>query len=152
MQLLLVLVCVIPAQYNRHSLLHRIAAGGVKLFFPLYYLGNVVGKVEVVKQGLYYYIKCRFNGNRKERYNLIARCQNGETDLGTCGIISDEVGIDRRVSVNSLQGEAQVFYLLVYDKSVTVCSVDILRPFNYLDKLERAVLKINNGYKVIIIQ
>ena len=106
-----------------------------------------VGKVQVLRQGLYYcfHCRCRLSGNVV--YRLRAVCGDAQENLGVLVPMGDGFGLDTRRPVKNL-GEGEMRFQLVPKHDgpskhfVPICPEE---PFAYLERLKNAYLETREG-------
>lgn len=106
------------------------------------------GKVQVLRQGLYYHFHCRCRITGDVVCRLFVSRGDKEESLGVVVPIGDGFGLDTRIPVKRL-GEGLMEFRLVpkADKPQTGTFVPIApeEPFTYLEKLKNAYLARQNG-------
>lgn len=106
------------------------------------------GKVQVLRQGLYYHFHCRCRISGDVVCRLFVRRGDKEENLGVVVPIGDGFGLDTRIPVKHL-GEGPMEFRLVpkHDKPRGETFVPIApeEPFTYLEKLKDAYLDRQNG-------
>lgn len=117
--------------------------------FEILYDQSVVGEAEMVKEGLYYKIKCTCMLPESGIHRIVVN--DGETlrDLGVCVPVGDKFVVNVRIPTKYIKGKNLKFYL-VSDKNKGIV-VATGMPFSQLDNLESARLQIANGQTEIII-
>ena len=106
-----------------------------------------VGRVQVLRQGLYYcfHCRCRLSGNVV--YRLRVSCGDKRDNLGVLVPMGDGFGLDTRRPVKNI-GEGTMSFCLVpkHDspsgKFVPICPEE---PFAYLERLKNAYLETREG-------
>lgn len=118
------------------------------------YLGSTpAGKVQVVRQGLYYVIHCRCALSGGRMYRLFVNCGTGEKDLGIVVPMDGGFGLDTRIPVKRL-GEGTMEFRLIpkqEPRKETVLPIRPGEPFPGLSQLERARLAYRDGEPVALI-
>ncbi len=106
------------------------------------------GKVQVLRQGLYYHFHCRCRLSGDVMCRLFVRRGDKEENLGVVIPMGDGFGLDTRVPVKRL-GEGPMEFRLApkHDKPREKTFVPIApeEPFTYLEKLKDAYLAQQNG-------
>ena len=108
---------------------------------------EVVGKVFVQRQGLYYRISSRCNLTGAIRYKLMASCGTNTVDLGLCVPYGEQFGIDTRIPVKRLGEGVMSFQLLPKHHKLegNILPVSPEEPFPYIQKLQQAHLAQQDG-------
>ena len=110
--------------------------------------GNaVVGKVQMIRQGLYYRVICRCHPSDNLVRRLYAVHDGGRENLGVLVPEGDGIVLDRKIPVKKLHGNVLRFILSTggnktEGKLVAVCPEE---PFLYIDRLQNAFLETENG-------
>lgn len=111
--------------------------------------GKPVGKVQVLRQGLYYAFHCRCRISGETAVRLLARCGERREDLGVLVPMEGGFGLDTRRPVKHL-GEGEIQFLLAskHDPPQTYFApISPEEPFAYLQRLKDAYLETRNGQK-----
>lgn len=111
--------------------------------------GKTVGKVQVLRQGLYYAFHCRCRISGETAVRLLARCGERREDLGVLVPMEGGFGLDTRRPVKHL-GEGEIQFLLAskHDSPQTYFApISPEEPFAYLQRLKDAYLETRNGQK-----
>lgn len=106
------------------------------------------GKVQVLRQGLYYWFHCRCVLSGAVICRLFVRCGEREESLGVVVPMGDGFGLDTRVPVRHL-GEGEMTFWLAPKRD----RVDAMRfapivpeePFAYIERLKDAYLARKDG-------
>lgn len=117
--------------------------------YELRYQEKMIGEVLVKKIGLYYEIECCFAENRSKRFRLVAVSNNGEVDLGECRFFNGQFRLIRRLPINAVGREMLRFYIIAVEDSKSIYPIREDKPFQYIDKLDKAALIIVKGEKRI---
>lgn len=112
---------------------------------------QVVGRAEVIKEGLYYRFSCKCTLPDEGVYRITVSDGNNTKDLGICVPTGEWFGLVTRVPVKYLSGDKLEFALVPKDSQVTAIPVVTNEPFEDLDKLESAYLQEKDGKAEIII-
>jgi len=123
--------------------------GGIVLEgnYGVYFGNSLAGKVQVMRQGLYYRIVCRCRITGAVVCRLYANCGTGKEDLGIVVPIDDGFGIDTRVPVKRF-GEGEVTFRLCPKQEFAEDSFAPIfpeEPFSYIARLKDAFLEHRNG-------
>lgn len=112
------------------------------------YLGNLpAGKVQVIRQGLYYKITCRCQINGDMIYRLYAVTGDKRENLGVVVPDGDGFVLEKKIPIKQI-GEKEPQYILSmgagFDRGtfVPICPEE---PFAYIDRLKTAFLETENG-------
>ena len=73
--------------------------------------GTCVGNACLTRQGLYYLVRCRCDGEQKERQRVLLRIGSLERDLGLCVPMDGKIGMDTRIPVKEFSDECVSFLL-----------------------------------------
>ena len=113
--------------------------------YKLYREQNLVGEVEMNREGLYYRICCRCKPT-KEILRLIHRGSGGELLIGVCGPASWGFGIERWVPIKALGNGPHCFYLAEpQDVPVKFYALNHQIPLQLQDKLEQCRFAVRDG-------
>ena len=114
--------------------------------YEVYMGSDAVGKVNIIKQGLYYRVLCRCIVPSDTVYRLYAITETGREKLGVLIPDGDGVLLDRKIPVKRLQ-EFSRFILSSRSDEDKGRFVPIYpeEPFSYIGQLENAFLEIQNG-------
>ena len=122
--------------------------------YSVFFGKDPCGKVQVLRQGLYYrYIcRCRIRGNIL--YRLLVSCGGQEEDLGILAPVEDGFGIDRKIPVKRLGTGVPEFRLCPRKERVKGVFVPICpeEPFAYISRLKSAYLVRKAGQTGILIE
>ena len=116
--------------------------------------GNVpVGKVQVLREGLYYRFICRCRLTGEVVCRLAVRCGDKLEKLGVLVPSGDSFGLDKKIPVKRLGEGKMEFYLgpnhdNVMGKFVPICPEE---PFAYVERLKDAFLMRQNGQVGILV-
>lgn len=115
---------------------------------------KVVGKVQVLKQGLYYRFicRCKLTGDIVCRLTVI--CGDKQENLGVVVPTGDGFGLDKKIPVKHLGEGEMKFYLLPRHDQVQGKFVPIYpeEPFSYIARLKDAFLSSQNGQVGVVIK
>lgn len=112
------------------------------------YLGSEqVGKVQVIRQGLYYRFLCRCCVAQGRMYRLLISLGDKQENLGILLPLDGGFGLDTRLASKKLGNRKFKFYLLPGETSVSGNFVPICpeEPFSYISRLKKAYLVRKNG-------
>ncbi len=114
--------------------------------FDICYENNVVGTVQIHKEGLYYKICCRI---KLPGMRLLLRTSEAVIDLGLCVPSENTYSISTSRSVKSVQGIIQEFFLIPYNGRRYL--IDSMQPFLYLKDLSAGKLQVvENRYYFVM--
>ena len=118
------------------------------------YLGrDVIGKANVMRQGLYYQFSCRCKLESEGMYRLSVACGGHHENLGVLVPMGDMFGLDTKLAVKRLGEGAFHFQAVPKHQKVTGQFIVIRpeEPFTYITRLQEAFLEIRNGQVGIVI-
>lgn len=112
-------------------------------YYPVYFGGEQVGKVQVIKQGLYnrFICRCRLAGDKVCR--LYVRCGESLEKLGVLVPVDEGFGLDTRIPAKRFADAPMEFELrCAEEKKPEKTFVPIIpeEPFSYLSRLKNAFL------------
>ena len=116
--------------------------------FKLIYNHTEVGRVLIMRQGLYYNIKCIIQKPSVDRPHLIAISENGDIDLGICVQTAMGFSLERLLPIKYVGTSLFQFYILP-DCGNTVANISEDAPFLFVERLGNAVLR-RNGENIEI--
>ena len=111
-------------------------------WYPVQMGSNAVGKVRLVRQGLYYSIRCRCRIGGDVMYRLTVCCRDKRIDLGVVVPVDGGFGLDTKIPVKRL-GEGTVSFLLTpkyTPQEETLIPVYPEEPFRYISRIKEAYL------------
>ena len=116
-------------------------------YYEVYFGGNPVGKVQVIRQGLYYRFICRCKLEYDGVYRLAVLCGSSQMNLGVVIPEGDGFGLDKLIPCKHLEAGKPEFFLAPRHESVSGKFVPISpeEPFYYIAKLKDAFLSQQNG-------
>ena len=114
---------------------------------------KAVGRIEVVREGLYYRITCQCCPMGREMLRLWMICGEVEMDLGLCVPKGDGFGTQRRISVKQCGSGEPKFILRSREKQRQGTFVPLRpeEPFRYIHRLENAFMERRGGEAGIVI-
>ena len=114
--------------------------------------GKDIGTARVEKSGLYYRISCRCQFESGSMYNLFASCGKKRRKLGICIPKDGQLCLDTSVPVKELGEGCMQFYLEHRNQRHTLKLHQVVpgEPFPYLEDLENAYVKEENGVLIIV--
>lgn len=117
---------------------------------------KVVGRANVEKQGLYYYISCRCILPGKEMFRMIVSCGENREDLGVCVPMDGQFGVEKKIPCKRLGEGTPEFRIRTKEEKqqpgTKFIPVYPEEPFAYIRQLENAFLAHQNGQIGILIQ
>lgn len=101
-----------------------------------------VGKVQVLRQGLYYRFICRCQLSGEVIYKLLVTCGAHQESLGICVPMDGGFGLDTRLPIKRLGEGNPVFRMVPKHSQMEGQFVPVYpeEPFAYLAKLKNAYL------------
>lgn len=114
---------------------------------------EVIGTVQISKEGLYYRFRCQCSLPQAGMYRLIVSNANIQMDLGICIPQGTCFVLDRKVAIKHLGDGKLNFHVVlktnpVGDRFIPVCSD---KRFNYITELKHASYQIRDGNPGILI-
>lgn len=114
---------------------------------------EVIGRVTVTKQGLYYCFDCRCSLTGQVLYKLVITCGGRQENLGVCVPRDGQFGLKTKLPVKRFSGEEAAFRIIprherVGGQFVPICPEE---PFSYLSQLDKAYLAVRDGRIGVII-
>lgn len=115
--------------------------------YGVYFGNDQVGKVQVLRQGLYYRFHCRCRLTGAVVCRLEVRCGQGRENLGVLVPMDGGFGLDTRIPVKRLTGDEPQFTVVPrHDKAqgffAPICPQE---PFSYIENLKDGYLAKKNG-------
>lgn len=130
--------------------------GGVVLEgnYGAYFGNQLVGKVQVIRQGLYYRFVCRCKLSGDVVCRLYVRCGEKRENLGVVAPVDSGFGLDTKLPVKRLGEGKPEFQLLpkheaAAGKFVPICPEE---PFAYIARLKDAFLTYKDGQAGIMVK
>ena len=114
---------------------------------------EIIGKVFVQRQGLYYHFRCRCSITGAVKYKLIVNCGENTVDLGLCIPHSDGFGMDTKLPIKRV-GDGELTFRLMPKHNKLVgefLSVASEEPFGHIQKLQQAHLALQGGLVGVIV-
>ena len=108
--------------------------------YPIYKGEQLLGKVQLLQEGLYYKLCCRCRSPGEQMYRLTVTCGGKKENLGILAPMGDGFGLDRRIPVRHLGEGSMEFSVAPAHGSVAERFVPLSpsEPFSYLDQLKNA--------------
>jgi hypothetical protein len=106
-----------------------------------------VGKVQLIRQGLYWRVICRCQCSNDLVRRLYAVWDDGRENLGVLVPEEDGFRLDRRIPVKRLRTDGVKFMLSTggHSREGKLVPVSPEEPFAYIDRLKHAFLETENG-------
>lgn len=123
--------------------------------FYLVYLGKeAAGKVQVLREGLYYRFVCRCSLTGDVVCRLVVRCGETQENLGVVVPLEQGFGLDKRIPAKRLGEGKMSFFLMPKHDAVSGRFVPIYpeEPFAYIARLKDAFLARQNGQVGIVMR
>ena len=113
-----------------------------------------MGKVQLIRQGLYYRVICRCLCSDDVVRRLYAIWDHGRENLGVLVPEEDGFQLDRRIPAKHLGSDGLKFVLSAggQNRDGKLIPVSPEEPFAYIDRLKNAFLETENGKMQIQIQ
>ena len=115
---------------------------------------NTVGKVQVVRQGLYYRFNCRCRIGREVICRLEVSCGDQHENLGIVVPMDGGFGLDTKLPVKRL-GEGKMEFCLIPKHDIgngKFVPIFPEEPFAYISRLKKAYLVRQNEQLGILIE
>lgn len=122
--------------------------------YGVYFGNRIVGKVQVLRQGLYYRFICRCKISGDVVCRLAVVCGDNQENLGVVTPMDGGFGLDTRLPMKRL-GEGEMEFLLMPKHDVGAGKfVPIYpeEPFSYIRKLKDSFLATRDGQTGILIK
>lgn len=121
--------------------------------YPVYYGKQVVGKVQICLQGLYYQITGRCQLSTDVVRCLVMQCDSKRENLGVLVPGKHGLSIDRKIPVKYFSAANPEFCIVPHHESMEGRFVPIYpeEPFRYLSCLQEAYLVVRNGQAGVIL-
>lgn len=136
-------------------LVHRMQQGGVALEgnYAVMFGGQPCGKVQVLREGLYYRFICRCRLSGEVLCRLRVSCGGKQEELGILAPVDGGFGLDRKIPVKRLGEGAAEFKLYTGDAGQKETFVPIVpeEPFSYIAKLKESYLVRKDGQVGILL-
>lgn len=122
--------------------------------YGVYFGSQLAGKVQVLRQGLYYRFicRCKLTGDVVCRLNV--SCGQNRESLGVVIPMDGGFGLDTRLPVKKLGEGAMEFYLIPKHEISEGTFVPIYpeEPFSYIERLKDAYLAKKDGQVGVVIR
>lgn len=114
---------------------------------------DVMGSVNIEREGLYYHFRCSCQLPSASIYYVILQNGNKEFNLGVCIPDGNTFRAYKRIAMKQFDNEDFKFNLVPKQKtSKTLVAVDPAKPFEHLQDLENARLDLSNDTTQIVIE
>ncbi|MBQ3194188.1 MAG: hypothetical protein IJB59_11570 [Oscillospiraceae bacterium] len=110
--------------------------------YGVYFGRQLAGKVQVIRQGLYYRFICRCTLSGDVICRLQVTCGNSRENLGVVIPMDGGFGLDTRIPVKRLDTGCMEFLLVPKKEEIVTTFVPISpeEPFAYLTRIKNAYL------------
>lgn len=111
------------------------------------YLGKQkVGKVQVLRQGLYYRFICRCKLNSQLMWRLYVTCGGDKLNLGVVVPMEDGFGLETRIPAKRIgEGEMEFVLLPKHETYSSFIPIYPQEPFAYIEQIKNGYLSIKDG-------
>lgn len=109
--------------------------------YDVLYMDKVVGKVRLIREGLYYNLHCQ---TKIPGMRLCIHTSGGNIDLGICVPMDGSYGLHTKKSVKSISGDILSFYFCK-KQNEHMRLIDPDQPFLDLYRLTEGFLRIERG-------
>ena len=115
--------------------------------YEVFFGKDKAGKVQVLREGLYYRFFCRCQLSGDVVCRLLVRCGEKQENLGVVVPMGDGFGLEKKVPVKHLGEENMEFFLMPKCDHIGGEFVPIYpeEPFSYIARLKDAFLARQNG-------
>ena len=122
--------------------------------YPIYKGQIQLGKVQLLKEGLYYKLCCRCRSPGEQIYRLTAVSGEARVNLGILAPVGDGFGLDRKVPIRHLGDGDLEFQVAPAHGTVEGRFVPLspTEPFSYLEHLKNSIFTTKNGRPGLIIK
>ena len=113
-----------------------------------------VGRVQVIREGLYYRFNCRCHIAVEAVHKLVVRCGGVSENIGVLIPVGDGFLLEKRIPVKKFSTGEPEFYLAPRHDTVRGKFVPIYpeEPFAYISRLKDAFLISRNGQAGILLE
>ncbi len=114
--------------------------------YEVFFGGQAVGKVQVLRQGLYWQFHCRCRLSGEVVCRLCVQCGEKKENLGVVVPLGDGFGLDTRLAAKKL-GQGKLTFSLVPKHQTSAVFIPICpeEPFAYIQRLKDGFLARKNG-------
>ena len=122
--------------------------------YPVLFGKETAGKVQVLRQGLYYRFVCRCRVNGDAVCRLTAVCGGNAENLGVLIPDGDGFSLDKKLPVKHFGSEEMTFFLTPRHEDAVGEFVPIYpeEPFSYIARLKDGFLARRNGQTGVVFQ
>ncbi len=122
--------------------------------YPVVFGQETVGKVQVLRQGLYYRFVCRCRITGDVVCRLTVACGDKRENLGVVVPMGDGFGLDRKCPVKHIGEGEMAFFLSPRHEEARGQFVPIYpeEPFAYIAKLKDGFLAWKNGQMGVVLK
>lgn len=122
--------------------------------YEVFFGNHQAGKVQVLRQGLYYRFVCRCRLTGDVVCRLYVSCGGQQENLGVVVPVGDGFGLDTRLPVKRFRGGDPVFSLVPKHETVAGQFVPIIpeEPFAYIERLKNSFLVRKYGQMGILLE
>lgn len=122
--------------------------------YGVYFGKDQVGKVQLLRQGLYYRFICRCRLSGEIVCRLMVKCGGNRENLGVVVPVDGGFGLDTKLPAKRLGEGTPEFFLLPKHEAAFCNFVPIYpeEPFAYISRLKDAYLTQRNGQAGVIIK
>ena len=120
--------------------------------FPAMLGEKPVGKVQVLREGLYWRVICRCQLTGQVIFRLAAVTAEKREYIGVVVPMGKGFGLDRRISARSFDPEDAEFQLSPKVEEGPFLPISPEEPFHYIEKLKNAYLARKDGQTGIVIR
>ena len=120
--------------------------------YPVVFGQATVGKVQVIRQGLYYRFICRCRMSGDVVCRLEVKCGDSWENLGVVVPMDDGFGLDKKIPCKRLgQGNPEFFLLPKRETAVgTFVPLSPEEPFQYIRRLKTAYFERRYGQAGVV--
>lgn len=122
--------------------------------YEVFFGKDKAGKVQVLRQGLYYRFICRCRLTGDVVCRLTVKCGDKQENLGVVVPMGDGFGLDKKIPVKHIGEGEMEFFLAPRHDQVMGKFVPIYpeEPFAYIERLKDAFLARQNGQAGAVIR
>lgn len=122
--------------------------------YEIFFGKDKVGKVQVLREGLYYRFICRCRLTGDVVCRLAVRCGEKQENLGVVVPMGDGFGLDKKLPVKRLgEGEMEFFLGPKHDRVMgKFVPIRPEEPFAYISRLKTSFLVRQNGQAGILLE
>ena len=122
--------------------------------YNVYFGTESCGKVQVLRQGLYYRFVCRCRLSGDILFRLMVSCGGKQEDLGILVPMDGGFGLDKKIPAKRLGEGIPEFHLHTKQAQTEGSFIPIIpeEPFGYISRLKEAYLVRRNGQAGILLK